>query len=262
MIIDWYTVIFQIINFLLLVFLLRKFLYRPIIKTMEDREEKILRREEEAEAQARESREEAQAYRLKVTELQERDEELLEAARAQAEKEGLRLLEGARSQVEESRKRWNREVQREKEAFLKELRSQVGRQSCLIARQCLKDLADADLEGMIWDVFLKKLEGLPEGELASLRDALAEEGRVLLASSFEPLKEQLEETTASLADIFGRKAEITHQVDPGLVCGVELVAGGFRAAWSVDEYLEDVEKEIMGYLQQSEKEALPDVQEQ
>lgn len=260
MIIDWYTVLFQIINFLVLVFLLRRFLYGPIVRAMEERERKIVAREEDAATRARESEEEARTYRQKMAELEERDRELLDQARSEAEKEGQRLLKETRSQVEETRRRWQREVAREKEVFLRELRSRMGRQACLIARRCLKDLADAELETMIWNVFLRKLKALSPEESGPLQEAFSQEKQVLLSSSFEPAAKRLEETAASLEEIFAQKVQLTHQKDAGLVCGVELEVGGYRVAWSVEEYLEDVEKEILAHLEQSEKEALPDAE--
>ena len=65
MLIDWFTVIAQIINFLVLVALLKRFLYGRIIKAMDQREEKIAFRLADAERKRNEAEQEAQAYRKK-----------------------------------------------------------------------------------------------------------------------------------------------------------------------------------------------------
>ena len=58
MLIDWFTVIAQIVNFLVLVYLLKRFLYKPIIKAMDGREQRIAGRLEEADKREEEARQE------------------------------------------------------------------------------------------------------------------------------------------------------------------------------------------------------------
>jgi F-type H+-transporting ATPase subunit b len=260
MIIDWYTVMFQVINFLVLVFLLRRFLYGPIIEMMEEREMKIVQREEVAAAKASEAEVEARTYQQKVAALRNRDEELLAEAKEGAENERRTLLESTRREVEETRKRWHQEVYREQESFMHELRSRVGRQACLIARQCLQDLADIKLETMIWDVFSKKIKQLSSEEFPRLQEAFSQKKRVIVSSSFKPTEERLQGLSSFLEEHFEQNVQLTHQTNSELICGVELEVGGYRIAWSVDEYLEGVEKEILGHLHRSEKEAMQDAE--
>ncbi len=260
MIIDWYTVLFQVINFLVLVFLLRRFLYGPIIEMMEAREMKITQREDVAAAKASDAEKEARAYQQKVAALHSRDEELLAEAKEGAENERRMLLEATRREVDETRKRWHQEVYREQESFMHELRTRVGSKACLIARQCLQDLADIKLETMIWDVFVKKVEQLTPGEFTRLQEAFSQEKRLILNSSFKPTEERLQGLSAFLDAHFKQNLQLMHQTNSDLICGVELDVGGYRVAWSVDEYLDGVEKEILGHLHRSEKEASLDAE--
>jgi F-type H+-transporting ATPase subunit b len=260
MIINWYTVGFQIINFLVLVFLLRKFLYGPIIAMMEEREMKIVQRETVAATKASEAEEEARNYQKKVASLHSRDEALLAEAKAEAENQRRLLLENTRREVDETRERWHQEVYREQESFIHELRTRIGRHACQIARQCLQNLADAKLETMIWDIFLQKFEQLSSEELNTLRIAFSQENPVLVNSSFEPTEERLQNLAAILESRLKQKVQLTQQTYSELICGVELEIGGYRVAWSVDAYLLDVEKEILGHLHRSEKEASLDAE--
>lgn len=260
MIIDWYTVMFQVINFLVLVFLLRRFLYGPIIEMMEAREMKIAQREEAAATKASEAEEKARDYQQKVASLRNRDEELLAEARVGAENERRMLLEATRSEVDEIRERWHQEVYREQESFIHELRGRIGHQACLIARQCLQDLADIKLESMIWDVFLQKLELQLLEEDTLILKALSQDKRVILISSFQTTEERLQSLSKFLDERFKQNVQLTYQINSELICGVELEIGGYRVAWSVDEYLEGVGKEILGHLHRSKKEDLPDAE--
>lgn len=249
MIIDWYTVIFQIINFLILVFLLRRFLYGPIIKAMDEREQKILQREKDAAAKKQEAEENSRAYIEKKEELEEKKEEIKEEVRAEAGKDKQEMLKEARREVGEARRRWEEDFEREKESFINELRRRIGLQACSVARSCLEDLADSRLEELIWEVFLSKIKELSARERSSLQDALAEDNnKVTLKAAFDPPEEKIKELKKVIRDQISAsntEPDLSVKKDRGLICGLELDSGGHRAAWSIDNYLEGVEEEIL-----------------
>ncbi|HOP36238.1 MAG TPA: hypothetical protein PL090_07925, partial [Syntrophales bacterium] len=121
MLIDWFTVAAQILNFLILVFLLKHFLYDRIIGAMDERERKIRGRLEDAEEKKREREEEAETYRRKNRELEDKRKEILDAARDEAEEKRKELVRQARENVESLRTQWRESLQREQESFLGEL---------------------------------------------------------------------------------------------------------------------------------------------
>ncbi len=256
MIIDGYTIIFQMINFLILVFLLRHFLYGPIIETMDERETKIVERENEAAARMLKAGEKVRAYHRKTRTLQRQEEAFLERARASVEAQRGELLEEARSEVDGRRRSWQEALERERESFIDELRRRIGQQACSIARRCLHDLADACLEGLTWDLFLKRIEELPEEERSKLLEALvSDSNRITLRTAFEAPGEKVRALEMSLRRMLPGPADadlkISHETDPSLVCGLELEAGGYRVAWSVDGYLDGVQEKILKELDQA-----------
>jgi len=256
MIIDWYTIIFQIINFMILVFLLRYFLYGPIIRAMDEREELILQREKDAENEKKEAAKEISAFREKSEKLDQQEEEILEKARSAAGKEKRELLDRARQEVDETKRRWDEAFTREKETFITELRRRIGQQACAVARRCLEDLADTKLEELTWALFLKKLNNLPQEEREALQEAISGSGddnRLNLRSAFDPTPQKLKELEAGIRKILpSPEDEMTFSAkkDPGLICGLELEAGGYRVAWNIESYLDDVEEEILKELDQ------------
>lgn len=246
--VNWTTVIATIINFLVLVFLLRRFLYGPILKVMDEREQKIVQREEEAAEKARQAEAEAGEYRQKTASLATRDEELLGEAREAAAVERRSLVDQARREVAETRQGWQEALSREKESFARELRRQVAGQASRIARRCLQDLADARLEEMAWDTFLKKVGALPAEELAKLKEALSA-SQIQVSGAFEVGETKLALLQNRLKELLSVDVILEYRQDPSLVCGLELEAGGHRVAWSVDSYLADVEQQILKSLE-------------
>lgn len=254
MIIDWYTIVFQAINFLILVFLLRHFLYGPITQAMEERERKIAQREEAATSAKAEAEKAQLAYHQKTEDLGETAEEIMRSARISAEEEKRELLEEARRQVDNTRRRWEEALETEKDAFTDRLLRRIGRQACSIARRCLTDLADARLEELAWEVFLRELGSLTEKERSELKGALASEHHSLsLRSAFAVPRERVRELEAHLQELLDlqNSLKISSKTDPTLVCGLELEVGGYRVAWSVDSYLDGVEERILREIRQT-----------
>lgn len=256
MIIEWYTVIFQIINFLILVFLLRHFLYGPITRNMDEREQKIVQREDDALAQKKEAEAESRSYSLKLEQLQQQEEEILEKARATAVAEKRELLQKARQEVEETKRRWEDAFTREKETFGRELRRRMGQQACTIARRCLQDLADAQIEALVWKLFLAKLSNLLEKEHSALQKEISDSDyKLTLRSAFTPTDDNIKQLKLKLHHILPESTtelNLSVEKDPTLICGLELNVGGFAIAWNVNTYLQDIEREIFKDLKQAE----------
>ncbi|MEX2355992.1 MAG: hypothetical protein WD535_03055 [Thermaerobacterales bacterium] len=254
MIINWYTIFFQIINFMILVFLLRRFLYEPIIAVMDKREQRIVQREKDAAARQEAAAKESRAFRAKTDELQQRTDEILAEARAAAREINYELLEEARREVDNTRRRWHNAFESERETFLHELRRRIGRQAGLIARRCLADLADAKLEDLTWQSFVTRIGALSEEKRSELRQALAaDDYELTIHSAFGTDDDQLTVLEAKLHELLpdlDMPLKLLAKTDPALVCGLELETGGYRLAWSVDGYLDNIEEQILKELEQ------------
>ena len=151
---DWFTFVAQIINFLVLVLLLKHFLYERIVNVMSQRDSLITTRLDQARTKEQEAKQFQTAYRQELDQLKAQREAMLVTARQEVETQRQELLTMARSEVEQLKAGWRAAVEREQEAFLKEIRQRVGHQTCAIARQALRELANADLEQQAIDRFL------------------------------------------------------------------------------------------------------------
>ncbi|GAI08114.1 unnamed protein product, partial [marine sediment metagenome] len=104
MLIDSFTVIAQIINFLILVYLLKRFLFNRIIKIMDEREMQITGRMQDAEAAKEEAQKELEEQRRIREELQQKWNEMLAQAKKDAQKKREELVRVAREKIDEEQK--------------------------------------------------------------------------------------------------------------------------------------------------------------
>ncbi|HRQ40488.1 MAG TPA: F0F1 ATP synthase subunit B [Chloroflexota bacterium] len=249
MLIDWYTVIAQIINFLILVLLLRRFLYRPIMNAMAERERKIANRLAEAEAQRLAAAEEIETYQQKNAAFSQERENLMREAQAEVAAQQQAWLAQARTEVNMTRTHWQKALAEEKESFLQAVRQQTGQQTYQAIRRALTDLADVELEARMVQMFLARLASLPETDVQSIREALQAEQTILtLSSSFEIDNEQRQLLRQAIFRLFGIGQPMQIQTNPDVICGLELAAPGYKVAWSVASYLDKLEETLMAAL--------------
>ena len=243
--IDWITVAAQIANFLILVWLLQRFLYRPVVRAMDRREQRIAERMHAAEQREEEAEAETERYRRQQAELEDRREAVLAQAEEAAEKERRKLERAAREEIEGRKHRWQQQLDAEREQFLGDLRRHAAEQFYRLARRALGDLADAELEARIAHSFAGQLEALDDETKAKVAAACAEAGdAVTIRSRFEFSDEARQRLARAVHGHVSESAGIAHEIDETAICGVELRAGSETIRWSLASYLDGLESAV------------------
>ncbi|HPL63211.1 MAG: hypothetical protein PHG91_04785 [Syntrophales bacterium] len=250
--IDWFVFFAQIVNFLILVYLLKRFLYGRIVKAMDARETRIRQAYEEAEKCRCEARELADGYQRKQDELRQNSERMLNEAREEAESYRKDLLQKTRDEIEAVRTRWRETVDREKDTFLEDLRKRAGMQVYAIARRALADLAGSGLESRMADVFIDRIRDLGSDEVKIIRDAVRTSGGVVkIQSAFHlspEIRQRVGEAVRRSFDTDG--VAVDFDENPDVISGLELRTAGHKMAWSLGDYLESLEENFALALQQ------------
>src|SRR5471032_2465585 len=100
MLIDWFTVAAQALNFLLLVWLLKRFLYRPVLAAIDEREKRIAAQLQDAEKKKAEALKEQTDFQHKNEEFDKQRSALLLETTNAAKTEREKLLGAARQDSE------------------------------------------------------------------------------------------------------------------------------------------------------------------
>lgn len=237
--IDWFTVLAQIANFLVLIWLLQRFLYRPISQAMARREQRI----EERLAEARESREqaEAEAKRLREREqaLEDRKEEEIAAARREADALREKLEAEIRDEVSEKRRAWLDHLEEERGEVVRLLQRRLYRLATEAARRMLAGFAGTGLSERIAETFTERLGTLGEEERRRLARAAEEaEGRVTVESGEDFPTAVRDRLTGAVHEHIGEGIEVAFSPGVEDLLGIRLRAGEQTVEWSPDRYLE------------------------
>jgi F-type H+-transporting ATPase subunit b len=246
MLIDWFTVVAQVINFVILVWLLQRFLYKPIVNAMRTREERIASQLRDAEKQKAEADAESVKFRVAQDQLEQRKQELLRKAEGEAETLRRQLKEEARHEIETVREKWQQALRDEQGAFRAELTKAVRQEVFSIAKTVLADLAGVDVQGRIATMFIRRLEKLSADEKAKLSSIVTADGKApVIRSAFElspAVREAIERAVAKLEPDTLQGVE--YEMTPDLVGGIELAANGRKISWSIDDYLLSLEQRV------------------
>jgi len=248
--IDWFVLLCQIFNFLLLMYLLKRFLYGRIIKAMDDREVKIAARFAEAEELKIKANEAAELYDKRNQLLSEKSEQMLNEATMAAEAKRKELMEKVRAEAELIKVRWQDMLASEQEAFFQDLRQRAAKQIYAAARKALTDLADANLEERIIDEFIRRIRELDKEKSAQIRKAISGQGnKVVVQSAFDIADKTQGRIEQALKGQINNGFTIRYDTEPEIVSGIELRVNGHKIAWSLNEYLETLVENLSETLQ-------------
>ncbi len=256
--INWFTFFAQIVNFSILVFVLQRLLYKPVIKAMERREKTIRDRLESAEQKQQEAKQENAHYQQMQAEFADRQAELLTKAKLEVEQTRQRLLQEVEDESTLERSQWQASLQRQKSTFLQELRHRTVQQLQISLRLVLRDLAETTLEYQIAKTFLKKLQNLSDDALAVLVSTLTNQSEddndisLTVVSAFD-LPEEIRVEIGNVLQHYFNQANLGslplgYETQPDLICGVELRGAGYKLTWSIDSYLDNLTENLDSVL--------------
>jgi F-type H+-transporting ATPase subunit b len=246
---DWFTVIAQIVNFLILVVALKYLLYDRILGAMDRRERRIASRLEEAQSKEDEAQQLISEYRKKQKELESKQDRILEQAHEDAEEKRKELLQEAKEDVKRLKREWKADLEKEKVSFDKDLQRALSKEAFLIASSALKEVADRELEEQVIRRFLDKIDDIGEDQREEIKNAAEDSGsEILVQTAFDPDDDQKEMIRKKLRDAFGVESDADFERSEEIFCGVTLKVNSRRIRWSVDDYLESSQRRVIDLI--------------
>ncbi|WP_219118917.1 F0F1 ATP synthase subunit B [Janthinobacterium sp. UMAB-56] len=238
MLIDWFTVAAQMLNFLILAWLLKRFLYRPVLDAIDAREKATAATVADANARQAQVQSEQADLASKQRDFDQQRAAMLAQAKQQAKAEGERLLELARTRADTQRANYQSTLETDYQQLGADITRRAREQVLLIAGKALADLAGATLEQTMCDMFMRRLIALDGTSKTSMADAIKAAGGKAQCSSSAPLSPQQQQAlAAALDDLCADKTTLTFSTDAQLICGIALTAHGYKLAWNIDDYL-------------------------
>jgi len=255
MLIDWFTVGAQALNFLILVWLMKRFLYQPILHAIDEREKRIAAELSDADAKKAEAQKERDEFQHKNEEFDQQRAELLSKAMEEAKAERQRLLDEARQAADALSVKRQETLRNDAHLLNQAISRRTQQEVFAIARKALTDLATTSLEERLGEVFTRRLREMDGQAKEGLAEALKTATEPsLVRSAFELPAEQRTVIQNALNETFSAEVHIRFETAPDLISGIEFTtANGQKVAWSIADYLVSLEKGVDELLKEKDK---------
>jgi F-type H+-transporting ATPase subunit b len=231
--IDWLTVGAQVINFVVLVWLLQKFLYRPVLAAIDARERTIAKRIRDAQTREAQAKAQEEKFRQCNEEFATERVGLLSKANEEAGTERQRLLESARTEAAVLRANLAQQLIKERDNLTSRVVTNLQSEVFALTSSTLAQLADDNLEHRMVEVFLRRLDE------SSTRGAAS--AHVRSAFDLQPQQRGL------IAQRLGG-VPVTFERAPELVCGIELIVGDVKMVWTIPDHIDGMTARVTALL--------------
>jgi len=246
---NWSTFVLEILNFLVLVWILKRFLYKPVLAVIVRRREGI----EKSLAEARSLHEDAEAlkarYQARLAEWEQERRQAREQLGGEMEAERTENLAALQAELAQ---------EREKAAVAEDRRQADARhkaeetalvQAARFAARLLGDLAGPELEERLLERILTDLSKLPDERVAALRNNWGRPGNTAVVSSAYPLSESRREKLRQAVTVLaGAPVAVRFEQDEGLLAGIQITLG----AWVLGANLRDELKSLAEFANGTE----------
>lgn len=238
MLIDWFTVGAQALNFIILVALMKHFLYKPVLDAIDAREKRIADELADADRRKADASKDGDDFRRKSADFDKQRADLLGKATADARSQCDVLLAAAHAAADDIAAQRKQALIADARSLDKALIERTQAEVFAVARQTLADLANTRLEACAVEVFTTRLSTLDDTTQAKLAKALAApDGAVVIRSAFDLPTAQRVALHKAINDRFAITTEPRYETAPELVAGIELSVDGEKFAWSISDYL-------------------------
>jgi F-type H+-transporting ATPase subunit b len=218
---DWWTLGFQAVNFLVLAWLLQRFLYRPVMSVLDRRRRESEEALAHVEAAKKAATDERTAYERKRLDLVAERDALVQETRARLERERQEVLAATRHEAEDIIAAARRALEEERKSAVAALYDKAVDLAADMAATLVNRTTTADADALLFDRLAGHLGRMAEGERAALLAQL--DGAPLRVIAARALDKATAATwQRRLGDILGDGTRLAFEADETLIAGVEL----------------------------------------
>ncbi len=239
--INWFTVIAQVLNFFLLVWLLKRFLYKPILNAITEREEKIVAQLADAKTTKAEALKEQDEFKQKNTAFEEEKKTRMDKVITETKEASEKLMETARTEAESMKEELEKAAKEKQENSKKVMAQLLQEEVFAVSRLALSDLASVQLEEQATAIFIQRITALKEVELEQFKKAFTNNS-IVLRSAFLLTEAQQGTIEKAVDTVLETKATYSYKLTPEIIGGIELSTNEYKLAWSISAYLTSLEE--------------------
>ena len=233
---NWSTFVLEIINFLILVWILKRFLYKPVLEVIRRRQANIQKNLDDAQALQENATVMEAKYKNRLAEWENERNVLYTELEEEIEAERHKRLEALNIRLETEREKSSQIEQRKLEILQLNMEKNALTLGAQFSARILSEGAGPELENNLIKFFLKELSSLPTGQLDKLHNSAANNTNKIIVTSTYPIEN---DTRDMLEDAFKNKLKLNipihYEINKKLLAGIRIAMG----AWVLQLNLQD-----------------------
>ncbi|MBS0175086.1 MAG: F0F1 ATP synthase subunit delta [Nitrospira sp.] len=227
---DWTTFLLEIVNFLALLWILKRFLYQPVLATLAERKARVARTLKEASEKETRATTLQNQFESRLADWEQEKAAARTAFDAEMATERGRQLDLLSHDLAAERDRGAAVEAHARETLRRELAAQANKQARQFASALLTRLACPEVEARLVDVFIEELASLPDARLATLKAAHNGHGQAVVTSAYPLSDEQRGRIASTLGARLELPGGVEFGIDASLLAGLRISLG----AWQLD----------------------------
>lgn len=249
MLINWFTLVAQLINFLILLWLLNKFLYKPVLKALDEREARIATIISDAESVKLNAMKELDDYSAKNIAIDKAKESIMQESRVAAEQERIKIIDTAKKTAQQLIDKQNSMLTDERTTFYKNASDELIANILRITEKSITTLSDLTLESHFINKCIDNIEHITDSERNSIANLLKNCNNTVRIRTSQPLdSNSLSQLQESLSGLLGPAITLHYEHSPHLLCGIELIIDTYKLSWNAHDYIQKALLDVTGSL--------------
>lgn len=248
---NWSTVLLQILNFAIMALILWRFLFKPVVRILDERSARVTSALDEAEQKQQAAEAMRTEYEGKLAQAEEHVIAMQQQGQEELARARREVLDETRQELTAMRENVEREIREARQQAIWQHRQALGELITTLSARMIREATSDGFQEASMERFIEQLATLPEEEYRQAAEETAEEKlRAQLVSARELPAERRAKIQAQVKTLAGQPVEIAYRIDPSLVAGATLRFGDVMIDGSLAGQLERLRERYVSELEQ------------
>lgn len=237
---NWSTFVLEIINFVILIWILKRFLYRPVLNVIEQRQAAINEKSLQAETLKSQADVLLNSYNNRLSDWQQEKQVLKQALDQEIQQERAVRIQKLKDELGSERKKAAVIEQRKQAELQQQAESTAITMASRFAAKLFADLSGPEIERRLLKLFVDELHAMPEERRHNIQsDAENASGEISIHTAYQVDPADSRMLESAMQKLIGNDIAINFIQTPELIAGVKVIIGAFVLQANLKDELND-----------------------
>ncbi len=248
--INWVVFFAQIVNLFVLVWLLKKFLYRPIVNAVEKRQAEIISKVNKAKEEYALAEAEHKQLKKKLTDFEKTKQKRFDEITREIDQFKNEQMAIVTAETDKERKKHQNALDRQVQMAHAQIRDLLADNFMLMAQKIMTELSTQSPFEQSLELFLKRLKKLSQKDIKKIKDSYKKQNIIFITSSETLSKNTRQKLAVFLSETYDwtLPLKMDFQEDTSLGLGLEMTIGDITVQWHLRDYLDEYQTKLNNAL--------------